>query len=66
MIASLLSGEFAGMVGDDLMEKISLKIFRCEILTDHEAIAKEEGAYRPIHIVRAVDHAMGAPPLSAN
>jgi type IV secretory pathway TraG/TraD family ATPase VirD4 len=53
-IASLSSGEFVGMVADNPEEKISLKMFHCEIQNDHEAIAKEEKLYTPIPIVKMV------------
>ncbi|HEX5171933.1 MAG TPA: conjugal transfer protein MobC [Cyclobacteriaceae bacterium] len=53
-IASLSSGEFVGMVADDPDQKIQLKIFHNEILNDHEAIRREEEAYRPIPVVRNV------------
>ena len=53
-IASLSSGEFVGMVADDITEKISRKIFHAEILNDHEAIRKETGSYKEIPKVREV------------
>lgn len=54
-IASLSSGEFVGMVADDPSCKIDLKTFHCEILNDHDAIKKEEAAYREIEPVRRID-----------
>lgn len=53
-IASLSSGEFVGMVADNPEEKISLKMFHCEIQNDHNAIASEEKQYKPIPIVKQV------------
>jgi hypothetical protein len=53
-IASLSSGEFVGMVADNPDEKIDLKIFHCEILNDHKAIAEEVRGYKPIPDVRKV------------
>ncbi|WP_316800207.1 conjugal transfer protein MobC [Pedobacter frigidisoli] len=53
-IASLSSGEFVGMVADNPEEKVSLKMFHCEIQNDHEAIAREEKAYKPIPTIRNV------------
>ena len=57
-IASLSSGEFVGMVADDPTEKIALKTFHCEIVNDHQALAGEEAAYKPLPIVRTVDQGM--------
>lgn len=57
-IASLSSGEFVGMVADDPAEKIALKTFHCEIINDHDAIAKEEAGYQQIPAVRTVDQGM--------
>ena len=54
-IASLSSGEFVGMVADNPAQKIALKMFHSEIQNDHEAMAKEEKAYRPIPIVKQVN-----------
>lgn len=54
-IASLSSGEFVGMVADDPLCRIDLKTFHGEILNDHEAIKKEEAAYREIEPVRKID-----------
>jgi hypothetical protein len=53
-IAGLSSGEFVGMVADNPQEKISLKMFHAEIQNNHEQIAKEENAYRPIPIVKSI------------
>jgi hypothetical protein len=57
-IASLSSGEFVGMVADDPTEKIALKTFNCEIVNDHQALAGEEAAYKPLPVVRTVDQGM--------
>jgi len=56
-IASLSAGEFVGMVADNPDEKIALKMFHSEIQNDHEAIALEVKAYKPIPIVRNVSEA---------
>ncbi len=53
-IASLSSGEFVGMVTDNPDEKIELKAFCAEILNDHEALAKEQAAYRELPQVSTV------------
>jgi len=47
-IAALSSGEFVGIVADNPEQKISLKMFHCEIQNDHAAIKKEEENYQPI------------------
>ncbi|MBS7234110.1 type IV secretory system conjugative DNA transfer family protein [Flavobacterium psychroterrae] len=57
-ISSLSSGEFVGMVADDPDCKIRLKTFHCEILNDHEALAKEEQGYAAIPAVRRLDNGM--------
>jgi hypothetical protein len=53
-IASLSSGEFVGMVADNPDEKISLKMFHCEIQNDHEGIARAEKGYKAIPVVKQV------------
>jgi len=53
-IAALSSGEFVGMVADNPEQKISLKMFHAEIQNDHDAIAKEEAAYKSIPQVQHV------------
>lgn len=53
-IAALSSGEFVGMVTDNPEQKISLKMFHCELQNDHEAIKKEEAKYKPTPVVRQV------------
>jgi hypothetical protein len=53
-IAALSSGEFVGMVADNPEEKIALKMFHSAIQNDHEAMAKEETAFKPIPIVSYV------------
>lgn len=53
-IAALSSGEFVGIVADNPQEKIALKMFHCEIQNDHEAMAKEESAYKKIPIIKRV------------
>jgi hypothetical protein len=53
-IAALSSGEFVGIIADNPEQKIALKMFHSEIQNDHEAIAKEEAAFKPIPIVSHV------------
>lgn len=53
-IAALSSGEFVGMVADEPINKIDLKVFHNEIINDHEAIKKEEAAYKPLPKIRDV------------
>ena len=53
-IAALSSGEFVGMVADNPDQRINLKLFHSEIQNDHEAIAKEETAYKPIPLIAYV------------
>jgi len=53
-IASLSSGQFVGMVADDPQTRIELKVFHNEIINDHEAIKKEEEAYREIPVIKNV------------
>ncbi|HMI01261.1 MAG TPA: conjugal transfer protein MobC [Pedobacter sp.] len=47
-ISALSSGEFVGIVADNPDQKITLKMFHSEIQNNHEAIAEEEAAYKPI------------------
>lgn len=54
-ISSLSSGEFVGMVADDPDNKIELKTFHSSILNDHEALKKEQQAYKPIPVVRRIN-----------
>lgn len=44
-ISNLSSGEFVGSVADNPDMKIPQKIFHCEIINDHKAIAAEEKGY---------------------
>lgn len=55
-IASLSSGEFVGIVADTPDQKIKLKMFHAEIQNDHEAIAEEEKAYKPIPVIERVSY----------
>ena len=57
-ISALSSGEFVGMVADDPDCKIELKAFHCEILNDHEALQKEQDAYKDIPPIRKLDNTM--------
>ncbi len=53
-ISNLSSGEFVGAVADNPDQKIPQKIFHCEIINDHSALAAEEKAYVPIPKPRQV------------
>jgi YWFCY protein/Type IV secretory system Conjugative DNA transfer len=53
-IAALSSGEFVGMVADDPLEKIKLKMFHSEIINDHERLNAEVSTYRDIPVVSNV------------
>jgi hypothetical protein len=53
-IAALSSGEFVGMVADNPDQPIELKMFHSRIQNDHDVIAKEEAAYKPIPKVAEV------------
>lgn len=53
-ISNLSSGEFVGAVADNPDMKIPQKVFHCEIINDHAAIAAEEKAYVDIPKPRIV------------
>ena len=53
-IAALSSGEFVGMVADDPLEKIKLKMFHSEIINDHEKLNAEVSNYKDIPVVSNV------------
>jgi DNA-binding transcriptional regulator YbjK len=53
-IAALSSGEFVGMVADDPLEKIKLKMFHSEIINDHDKLNAEVRNYRDIPAVSNV------------
>ena len=53
-ISNLSSGEFVGAVADNPDMKIPQKIFHCEIVNDHAALAAEEKDYVPIPKPREV------------
>ncbi|WP_407527275.1 conjugal transfer protein MobC [Lacibacter sp. MH-610] len=53
-IAALSSGEFVGMVADDPLEKIKLKMFHSEIINDHDKLNAEVSNYREIPAVSNV------------
>lgn len=57
-ISGLSSGEFVGTVADDPDNKVALKAFHCEIINDHQSLKAEEKGYKPIPVIRQVDHAM--------
>ncbi len=54
-ISTLSSGEFVGIAADNPDQKIDLKAFHCQILNDHQALAREEAAYHPLPEVRRID-----------
>jgi hypothetical protein len=53
-IATLSSGEFVGVVADNPEQKIKLKMFHGEIQNDHGAMAREEGLFQEIPMVKVV------------
>ena len=53
-IATLSAGEFVGIVTDNPKERIDLKSFHCEIINNHEAIARQEKNYKNIPMVRNI------------
>jgi hypothetical protein len=53
-IAALSSGEFVGMVADDPLEKIKLKMFHAEIINDHDKLNAEVNNYRDIPVLSNV------------
>lgn len=57
-IAKLSAGQFAGILSDIPSQRMELKAFDCEMLTDYDAINKEEAGYKEIHVIRQVDSAM--------
>jgi Type IV secretory system Conjugative DNA transfer/YWFCY protein len=54
-IAALSSGEFVGMVADDPLEKIKLKMFHSEIINDHDKLNAEVSNYRDIPSISNVN-----------
>jgi hypothetical protein len=54
-ISTLSSGEFVGMVADDPLAKIDLKVFHNEIINDHDALKKEELQYQSVPKIRSID-----------
>ena len=53
-ISRLSSGEFVGIVSDDPLNKIDLKVFHNEIQNDHEALKREEETYLDLPRIRTV------------
>lgn len=53
-ISTLSSGEFVGMVADEPLNRIDLKIFHNEIVNDYAAISKETAAYQSLPKIREV------------
>ncbi|WP_235921061.1 conjugal transfer protein MobC [Foetidibacter luteolus] len=49
-ISSLSSGEFVGLVADDPLQKIDLKMFHSSVVNDHAAITKEKKNYLPLPV----------------
>ncbi|MNY66924.1 hypothetical protein D3C86_2044250 [compost metagenome] len=48
------SGEFVGLVADNPDQPIDLKAFHNRVLNNHQALAAESAAYKPIPVVRQV------------
>jgi len=51
-LASLSSGEFAGLVADNPDQPLLLKAFHAAIVNNHAAIAREEAGYVPLPVIR--------------
>ena len=47
VISFLSSGEFAGIIADNVGEEIALKAFHCRVINDHKSLAKEAAAFQP-------------------
>ncbi len=54
-ISSMSSGEFVGLVADNPDQQIDLKAFHNRVLNNHQSLAAESAAYKPIPIVRRVN-----------
>lgn len=52
-ISSLSSGEFVGIVADDPLQKIDLKMFHSSVVNDHVAITKEKKNFLPFPVIGA-------------
>lgn len=52
------SGEFVGLVADNPDQCIDLKAFYNRIMNNHQALAAEAAAYKPIPVVRQVNAAI--------
>jgi hypothetical protein len=57
VISGLSSGEFVGLVADNPDQPIELKTFHAKIINDHQALEKEQAAYKTIPTFRKVDNA---------
>lgn len=57
-ISGLSSGEFVGMVADNPLNKMKLKIFHCEILNDHMQLQNETNSYKDLRMVNEVSQQM--------
>jgi hypothetical protein len=55
-ISNLSSGEFVGAVADTPAQRIKLKVFAAEIISDREAIKKEEASYKELPVIRTIDN----------
>lgn len=56
-IAALSSGHFVGVLADEPSRPLKLKAFHAQVLNDHEAIRREEAAYKNIPVIRNIDDA---------
>ncbi len=54
-IASLSSGEFVGMVADNLDQEIELKNFCCEVVNDHKGLEKEQALREKLPEISKID-----------
>lgn len=54
VLASLSSGEFAGMVADDPKTPLEQKMFHGTIQIDHRAISRQEQSYAEIPVLRQI------------
>jgi hypothetical protein len=56
-ISSLSSGEFVGMVADDPLQKIELKMFCAEVINDHDLLTREQERYKELPQFSVVSNA---------
>lgn len=57
-ISSMSSGEFIGLVADNPDQQINLKAFHNRVLNNHQSLATESAAYKPIPVVRRANAAI--------